>query len=168
MSEPAAQLPASLPHPIRPLSGRHSLPADSGPERGGAAATAVARLSYEAFCARYRRLYARYAAARLHHADEGASVAEAALSCLARRWPEALACESPAAVGWKTVTGIVEASVRPGTRPAVRLPGRQADTVILRHRLGLSAETAAEVMGISWSEFSTLHQAALRTLSQDL
>ncbi|MFJ3519837.1 hypothetical protein [Streptomyces sp. NPDC090131] len=125
----------------------------------------AALVSYEAFCAKYRPLYARYAAARLESAGHGADVADTVLSGFARCWAEALTCASPAAVVWKLFTGTVESSARRPARPVTALPCPQADTVILRHRLGLAPEAAAEVMGISASEFSTLHQAALRALS---
>lgn len=125
----------------------------------------MTHLSYEAFCAKYRPLYARYAAARLKNAGHGAEIADAALTGLAQCWSEALTCESPAAMGWRLFTGIVEASVGGRSRLVMPLPCPQADTVILRHRLGLAPESAADVMGITTSEFSTLHQAALRTLS---
>lgn len=127
--------------------------------------TEVALVSYEAFCAKYRPLYARYAAARLESAGRGADIADAGLSRFARCWPEALTCASPAAVVWKLFTRMVDSSARHPARPVLALPCPQADTVILRHRLGLAPEAAADVMGISASEFSTLHQAALRALS---
>lgn len=124
----------------------------------------AAHVSYEAFCAKYRPLYARYAAARLHSAGRGADIADTVLSAAARTWPQALTCASPAAVVWELLTGKVDATAARRPRPAV-LPCPQADTLILRHRLGLAPEAAADVMGITPSEFSTLHQAALRTLS---
>ncbi|MBT2469547.1 hypothetical protein J7E97_17085 [Streptomyces sp. ISL-66] len=121
-------------------------------------------MAYEAFCSKYRPLYARYAAARLRSACRGADLADTVLSDVARSWPAALTCPSPAALVWKLLTGEVEATAQRRARPAL-LPCSQADTLILRHRLGLAPEAAAEVMGISPSEFSSLHQAALRALA---
>ncbi|WP_052713673.1 hypothetical protein [Streptomyces katrae] len=121
--------------------------------------------SYEAFCSRYRPLYIRYAAVRLSSTRCGARLADHALDALAPCWPQALACASPAAAVWEMFTSLIEDAAERGSRCGADLPCPQADAVILRHRLGLPAETAAELMGISDSAFRVLHRAALRTLS---
>ncbi|MFD0271746.1 hypothetical protein ACFVGY_35020 [Streptomyces sp. NPDC127106] len=122
-------------------------------------------MSYQAFCAKYRPLYIRYAAARVEDARHGARLADCALAGLAQGWTEALTCASPAARAWEMFTAIVEATAGRGARAMPALPCPQADTIILRHRLGLALETAAEMMGISASSFQALHRAALRSLA---
>ncbi|MFD8984638.1 hypothetical protein [Streptomyces sp. NPDC059564] len=125
----------------------------------------MTHVSYEAFCVKYRPLYTRYAAARLENTGHGARLAESALAGLAQGWSEALTCASPAARVWEMFTALVEATAGRRAQPVTSLPCPQADAVILRHRLGLAPEVAAEMMGISASAFRALHRAALRALS---
>ncbi|MGW8783092.1 sigma-70 region 4 domain-containing protein [Streptomyces sp. NPDC055796] len=164
MLESAVSLPTH--HRPAPAAQQPSPAREQAPgHRPHVPADTAMHVSYEAFCARYRPLYIRYAAVRLSSAGCGARLADRVLDALAPCWSEALACPSPAATVWETFTSLIETAAERGTRCVRALPCRQADAVILRHRLGLPAETAAELMGISDSAFRALHRAALRTLA---
>ncbi|MBB4161655.1 hypothetical protein [Streptomyces cinereoruber] len=86
----------------------------------------------------------------------------AVLGDLAMTWTEVLQSPSPSALAWRLL------SVRTG-RDAVTagphrvLPAAQADAVLLRYRLGLPAEQAAEVMGREPAEFAWLLKQTVRT-----
>ncbi|MFE1521678.1 hypothetical protein ACFW9I_33500 [[Kitasatospora] papulosa] len=123
---------------------------------------------FTVFCSRRLSLYTRYGALRVHSLKAGREAAIAALGDLAMCWPEALASPSPAALSWQLLTGRVAYSARDRGADSLHatLSGRQADAVLLRYRIGLSAPEAAEAMGVDAGEVLAAVRAALRALPQ--
>jgi DNA-directed RNA polymerase specialized sigma24 family protein len=119
-------------------------------------------LLYDAFCRDRWRVYSRYATAYVGSARIGSELAHDSLRDLAFGWADALRSPSPAAVAWDLLTA------RTRTRPteAVRclhslVHHSEAQALLLRYKLGLSAAEAADVMGLGMSEFHLLQKRAL-------
>ncbi|WP_405814372.1 hypothetical protein OG241_07180 [Streptomyces sp. NBC_01390] len=120
--------------------------------------------AFAAFCVRHLDIYTRYAAVRMRDSGQAQALAQAALGDLAMMWAEALESPSPSALAWRLLAARTGRAAAGGGMELYRvLPVAQADAVLLRYRLGLSAQDAAEVMGWEPGEFTCLLKAAVRT-----
>jgi hypothetical protein len=121
---------------------------------------------YAAFCAGRRDAYCRYAAVRVGCAWIGAHVALAALGDLAMAWAEALQSASPAAVSWSLLAARTSAHSEGGLRGLHGvLPALQADVLVLRYKVGLSAREAACLLGVDVMQLAVIQQTALRAMA---
>lgn len=139
-------------------------PASRGVNREQRAhATSVA--AYQAFRARNHRPYVVYASIRL--GAEGIaesvvaeSVVAEVFTDLAISWRAALASAEPAAVAWQILGRHVDDQLGRPRRPVrgrVRgIAAAREDALLLRNRMRLSSERAAEVMGLSTADFQVL------------
>ncbi|WP_371773551.1 sigma factor-like helix-turn-helix DNA-binding protein [Streptomyces sp. NBC_01438] len=118
-----------------------------------------------AFCSRRCPLYTRYSSLRTSNWAAGTEIAAAALGDLALLWQEALESPSPAALSWHLLSRRVARSARgqAADRLHKSLSARQADVVLLRYRLGLTARDAADIMGIAPADVLVASRAALRS-----
>ncbi|MFI1415628.1 hypothetical protein ACH4Y0_37765 [Streptomyces sp. NPDC020707] len=141
--------------PARPTGLIISLPAD-----------------YTAFCMLYQDRYLRYTRVRV--ADPGLSrtLVETALGSLATNWTTVLASQCPAAEAWNILGSLIAQAV--GGHAATKscttvyrvLPPLQADLVILRHRLSLSDQQAADLMGVDEPMVTSQLRMAHRNMSR--
>ncbi|MFF9119034.1 hypothetical protein ACF09Y_26165 [Streptomyces massasporeus] len=128
----------------------------------------VLPLECTAFCLQHQEGYLRYTRERVQDAWVSRQVVETALGTLATTWPQVISSARPAAVAWQLLDALIGSALR-GSRDlrsdpvdAVHrmLPQKQADAVILRCRLRLSEEEAAELMGVeAWVVASHLRMA---------
>ncbi|MET7852320.1 hypothetical protein [Streptomyces avermitilis] len=127
---------------------------------------------YTAFCLLYQDRYLRYACARV--ADPGLSreLVETALGSVAINWANVLASHCPAAEAWNILGSLIAQAVRGHAAPKFcnavyrALPPLQADLVILRHRLSLSDEQAADLMGVERPLVASQLRMAHRTMAR--
>ncbi|HEY8987294.1 MAG TPA: hypothetical protein VIU15_47990 [Streptomyces sp.] len=120
---------------------------------------------FAAFCLSRYDVYLAYATARVGDRERARLLVQASLGDLAMVWPEALESASPSALAWRLLaarTGCAVAGWR-GGGPHRVLPAAQADAWLLRYRLGLTPQRAAEAMGRTPGEFETLLKKAVRT-----
>ncbi|MFE0520851.1 hypothetical protein [Streptomyces sp. NPDC058954] len=102
----------------------------------------------------YQDRYLRYARARVADPSLSRHLVETALGSVATNWTAVLASHCPAAEAWSILSALVARAVRGQSATTVCsavyrvLPPMQADLVILRHRLSLSDEQAADLMGV--------------------
>ncbi|MFG2960797.1 sigma factor-like helix-turn-helix DNA-binding protein [Streptomyces sp. NPDC048291] len=117
----------------------------------------VLPLEYTAFCQLHQEDYLRYARERVQDAWMSRRVVQAALGQLATIWPAVISSPRPAAVAWRLLNALVSSAVPERTAPPSAqaadamhrmLPPGQADALILRCRLSLSEQRAAELMGV--------------------
>jgi len=119
--------------------------------------------AFAAFCVGHLEIYTRYVAVRIRDGGRARSLAQAALGDLAMVWAEALQSPSPSALAWRLLTARTGHAAAGGGLELYRvLPAPQADAVLLRYRLGMSADAAAELMGWQRGEFACLLKAAVR------
>ncbi|MER5881189.1 hypothetical protein ABT119_35385 [Streptomyces sp. NPDC001910] len=129
---------------------------------------------YIAFCMHYQDRYLRYTRVRVADPVLSRELVEAALGSVATNWASLLASHCPAAEAWDILGSFIAQAVR--SRAAARrcsvvyrvLPPLQADVVILRHRLCLSDEQAADLLGVEESVVTTQLRMAHRTVSHRL
>ncbi|MFD7449613.1 hypothetical protein [Kitasatospora sp. NPDC059827] len=124
--------------------------------------------SFTAFVLMQKEGYDLYALARLGDPDLGYSAVRCALQHAAEDWGRLLREQSPAACVWQMVRDCVTEARVHVSAPAAdnlhqRLPAAQADVELL-HRLGLSVEQAADLMGRAASETVADLLMARRTL----
>jgi DNA-directed RNA polymerase specialized sigma24 family protein len=120
--------------------------------------------AFAAFCLRHLDVYTRYAAVRIGDERQARMLVQAAFGDLAMLWAEALESPSPSALAWRLLAARTSRAASGDGAELYRvLPARQADAVLLHYRLGLSAATAADVMGWQPGEFAYLLKAAVRT-----
>ncbi|MGQ4374813.1 hypothetical protein ACN6K9_001684 [Streptomyces sp. SAS_267] len=122
---------------------------------------------------RYQDRYLRYARARVADPILSRELVEAALGSVAVNWAGVLASHCPAAEAWDILGSVIAQALR-GQTAASRcnvvyrlLPPLQADVVILRHRLCLSDEQAADLLGVEESVVTSQLLMARRTVSQE-
>ncbi|MFK0229980.1 hypothetical protein ACIQUL_29910 [Streptomyces sp. NPDC090303] len=142
-------------HPA-PVPGRRSAAAHR-PPRSHAVRGAAVSLAFEVFQARFEDVYIAYAAARLGDYARGEAAVRTAFAELMKAWPLVLSAVSPASVAWATLGSAID-----GCAAGRAARGGPGETVILRHDLGLTAECAAETMGIEVGAFTARHRAELR------
>ncbi|MEV0281150.1 hypothetical protein AB0I22_32845 [Streptomyces sp. NPDC050610] len=124
-------------------------------------------VDYAAFHELHHDYYLHYACLRTGDEAAAAQAVEAAFAQLAATWPDVLRSACPAALAWRVLGRTVVIHTDCRRRSALceiyrRLEGRQADVVLLRRHLGLSAETAAGLMGIDPSLLYALLRVAER------
>ncbi|MFF4041117.1 hypothetical protein [Streptomyces sp. NPDC001816] len=114
-------------------------------------------LEYTAFCQLHQGDYLRYTRERVQDAWMSRQVVQAVLGNLATIWPTVISSPRPAAVAWRLLDALISSAMRDRkATPAAQsldvvhrmLPHEQADAVILRCRLRLSEQRAAELMGV--------------------
>lgn len=114
-----------------------------------------------AFRARFEAPYRQYAAVRLASQDEGDVVVEVVWAQIERNWAGLLRCPSPAGAAWTLLVRALEACPVRSRSPLDRLPRPVADAFLLRHRVGLEADRAAEAMGIETAAFESLYRSVV-------
>lgn len=127
---------------------------------------------YVAFCMHYQDRYLRYTRVRV--ADPGLSrdLVEAALGSVAINWTGLLASHCPAAEAWDILGSVIAQAVRGQAAASLCnvvyriLPQMQADVVVLRHRLYLSDEQAADLLGVEEPVVTSQLRMAHRTMSR--
>ncbi|MFG3285310.1 hypothetical protein [Streptomyces sp. NPDC048111] len=122
-------------------------------------------VEFQAFCHSRRRPYLAYARMRATATPMAARWVETAFTELAGLWPKALRTDSPSAVAWYVLGSVIAAHHRQdGDLIQHVWQRRQTDAVLLHHRLGLPAETAAELMGIGAVDIAVLLTSARREM----
>ncbi|MEU2957168.1 hypothetical protein [Streptomyces xanthochromogenes] len=122
-------------------------------------------VEFQAFCHSRHRPYLAYARTRATAAPMAARWVETAFAELAGLWPRALRTDSPKAVAWYVLGGVIAAHHRQdGDLIQHVWQRRQADAVLLHDRLGLSAESAADLMGICAVDITVLLTSADRDM----
>ncbi|MEU3879790.1 hypothetical protein [Streptomyces californicus] len=121
-----------------------------------------AEAAYTVFCHEHRPVYSRYAAVVAGDVSAGQDMAQSALEELRTRWQDALRSASPSGYAWDLFT----ATLVPYRTPAVRslyenFRATEVDTLILRHRLGCSADVGGRAMGLTPDAFELLRRTAL-------
>ncbi|MEV7596962.1 hypothetical protein AB0O91_06185 [Kitasatospora sp. NPDC089797] len=143
----------------------HGIPA--APVNPHPAAAGRTPLGFGAFVTLSRSRYLMYAQARLQDDRAGQAAVAEALHRTHSRWEVVLRSPSPAQEAWSALRCSVTAARRGrddlGTASGEDLlhrllPGPIADIVLLRHRLGLSPEAVATLMG---TEVSVVEAGAL-------
>ncbi|MBW1597290.1 hypothetical protein [Streptomyces sp. JJ38] len=119
-------------------------------------------MTYEVFRQDCWPVYRRYSAACSGSSTVGAAVAAAALKGLEERWDAVLSSPSPAVTAWEFLVECTSSRRTASTQWVYRsLERREADALLLRHKLGLSAHQGGEVMGLDSAEFTLLSRRAL-------
>jgi hypothetical protein len=165
---------ADLPGARRTLSAACPRPSRCAVEPPARPAGLVVNLpaAYTAFCMLYQDRYLRYTRARV--ADPGLSreLVETALGSVATNWATVLASHRPAAEAWDILGSLIAQAVRGQSAANICnavhrvLPPLQADVVILRHRLSLSDEQAADLMGVEEPLVASQLKMAHRTMAR--
>ncbi|MGP3737563.1 hypothetical protein ACTWJ9_31070 (plasmid) [Streptomyces sp. GDS52] len=122
----------------------------------------------------YQDRYLRYTRVRV--ADPGLSreLVEAALGSVAINWAGLLASRCPAAEAWDILGSVIAQAIRGQAAASLCnvvyriLPQMQADVVVLRHRLSLSDEQAADLLGVEEPVVTSQLRMAHRTMSRHL
>ncbi|MGC5341964.1 hypothetical protein ACPXCE_03570 [Streptomyces sp. DT24] len=137
-------------HPVPALRAptRHRVPAQPR-----VSPTAV--VAFQAFRTLYRDGYLAYATARLGSRHPAERAVEDAMTALAMNWAAALRCPHPAAVAWHLLCECVDEMAGCGGVPRSCCPRTRcvSDAVVLRRRLRMETTAAADLMGLSHSEF---------------
>ncbi|PKV82745.1 hypothetical protein [Streptomyces sp. TLI_146] len=127
-------------------------PGCAGSPGSGAPPSVVIHLpvAYTAFCLQHHPLYLRYAIHHLGDREAACRCVEGALGELVMMWPRVMGSARPCAVAWQVLRTRVAAAQRSAgaLAPSTVLPALQADTVVLRHGLGLPVTVIAAVMGL--------------------
>ncbi|WNO70153.1 hypothetical protein [Streptomyces sp. AM8-1-1] len=126
---------------------------------------------YIGFCMHYQDRYLRYTRVRV--ADPGLSreLVETTLGSVAVNWADLLASPCPAAEAWAILGSVIAQAARGQAATSLSsvayriLPALQADVVILRHRLCLSNEQTADLLGVEESVVTSQLRMAHRTMS---
>lgn len=133
---------------------------------GFEAGSAVLPVTCEVFCRNCWPVYWRYGAACVGSAAVGVAVANAVVGDLGSRWESVLSSPSPAVMAWDF---LVERASSRRTASVRRLYGllerREADALLLRHKLGLSVGEGGRVMGVDGAEFALLSRRALHKVA---
>lgn len=129
----------------------------------------TASLAYAAFSRDRWPVYWRFGSAVAGSRHRGGELARAALSEVAARWPALLGSASPSAAAWDVLSQ--ECASR-RTESAARLhrmlDRREADALVLRHKVGLTSQQAGHAMGLPEAEFDLLHSRAVRNLGKGI
>ncbi|MFD4994674.1 hypothetical protein [Streptomyces buecherae] len=123
-------------------------------------------LTFTAFCHDHWPVYQRFTCAIAGSPHQGSDLARTALRVVAANWPMVLGSASPSAAAWDllsrqcTVTRAESAS-----RAHTMLDRLEADALVLRHKVGLTARRAGHAMGLPEADFELLHSRAVRNLN---
>ncbi|MEV7644251.1 hypothetical protein AB0O32_30435 [Streptomyces rubiginosohelvolus] len=124
-------------------------------------------LEYNAFRQLYERPYLAYAHLRTGDAGRAAQAVAEAFTALSSRWTQALRSECLAADAWSILNTAVGVAVefRPdGSQRRCHLTTVQADAVRLHHRLGLTLQETAALMGTDDHTVRAALSSAARTV----
>jgi hypothetical protein len=122
-------------------------------------------VSYTVFCCDHWTVYRRFGTAVVGSTHGGMGIARAALCDLGKQWEKALSSSSPAAHAWGLLSRRASERRTASLRGLHHLLGRdEADTLVLRYKLGLSPLQAGYAMGLSEAGFELLRHRALRDL----
>ncbi|MFD9728753.1 hypothetical protein [Streptomyces sp. NPDC059072] len=119
------------------------------------------QLGYSAFCLRNQDRYIRYARARSLDPSRARAVVESVLDALVEAWPAVISSDRPASIVWDMLVTHVAAAAREARERRsghgrdtlhTALPVQQADVVVLRYRLCLTAAETADLMGLEEPE----------------
>lgn len=114
-------------------------------------------LGFRAFCLRNESRYVQYARARSLEPGRARAVVESVLQALVEQWPRIISSDRPASEAWKVLVPHVAAAARDAEQARSgrgrdtmhkALPEKQADVVVLRYRMSLSAAETADLMGL--------------------
>ena len=123
-------------------------------------------VTYQVFCRGCWPIYWRYGAACAGSAAVGVAVAASVVRGLVPRWDAVLRSPSPAVMTWEYLVECASSSRTPSVARLYRvLERREADALLLRHKLGLSAPQGGAVMGLNSAEFALLSRRALRNVA---
>ncbi|MFJ8536853.1 hypothetical protein [Streptomyces sp. NPDC093591] len=129
-------------------------------------------VDYTAFCMLYQDRYLRYARARIADPRLSRELVETALGSVATNWAAVLASHRPAAEAWNILGSLIAQAVHGQAASTVCnavyrvLPPLQADIIILRHRLSLSDEQAADLMGVEEPLVASQLKMAYRAMAE--
>ncbi|MER7179494.1 hypothetical protein ABT404_08415 [Streptomyces hyaluromycini] len=107
-----------------------------------------------AFCLHYQDRYLSYTRVRVGDPQLSRRLVETALGSVATNWSSLVASHCPAAEAWSILGALITKAARAGTATKFHnavyrsLSPLQADVFVLRHRLSLSDEEAADLMGV--------------------
>ncbi|WP_405681162.1 hypothetical protein OG239_00400 [Streptomyces sp. NBC_00868] len=113
-------------------------------------------MEYTAFRELHREAYSRYILARVRDAELSETIASTAFATLAAIWPSVISSARPEAVAWAVLGGLVDSTLH-GVHSCTDveedevyrvLPATQADVVVLRCRMALTAGQTAHLMGL--------------------
>ncbi|WP_424216268.1 hypothetical protein ACN20G_29430 (plasmid) [Streptomyces sp. BI20] len=120
-------------------------------------------VSFRAFRSHHAALYRRYATLRLGDPEAGRSAVAAVFASLGEQWAALLAGPEPTRAAWREFSARLRTWPDRPDSPLDGLPADRVDAFLLRHRLGLPADTAAEVMGVDPARFAALCRAPTPT-----
>jgi hypothetical protein len=175
-SRTALRSPALANMPVQRRARTRSRPPRHAPETPAQPQELAVSLpaDYTAFCMLYQDRYLRYARVRVIDPGLSRTLVETALGSVATNWASVLASHRPAAEAWSILGSLIAQAVRGQTAAKFcndvyrALPPLQADVVILRHRLSLSDEQAADLMGVEEPVVASQLRMAHRTMSRHL
>ncbi|MFJ1936756.1 hypothetical protein ACIOGZ_29360 [Kitasatospora sp. NPDC088160] len=127
-------------------------------------------LGYAAFVQLRHRPYEQYVRARLGDGEVSRQVVQHALRRTELSWAAMLASD-PAAFAWRVLGEVVAEALASAPHPDAdslhrTLPARAADAALLHEHLGMSADEAAELMGLAEPELHVELRAARRLLAE--
>ncbi|MFD4575764.1 hypothetical protein ACFWNK_12240 [Streptomyces sp. NPDC058417] len=127
----------------------------------------TAPLVYMAFCHDHWPVYSRFATTVAGSPHRGRELARAALREIAVRWPVLLGSSALPAAAWDLLSRECAARRTGPTARLHRLRNRlEADTLVLRHKMGLTPRQASCAMGLAEADFKLLHSRAMLSLGQ--
>lgn len=165
-----ANLPVQRHARSRPRPPRHAAETSAQPQELVVSLPA----DYTAFCMLYQDRYLRYARVRVTDPRLSRNLVETALGSVATNWTSLLASHCPAAEAWSILGSLIAQAVRGQAAAKLcnavyrTLPPLQADVVILHHRLSLSDEQAADLMGVEEPLVASQLRMAHRAMSRQL
>ncbi|MFE9404702.1 hypothetical protein ACFYNY_23515 [Streptomyces sp. NPDC006530] len=122
-------------------------------------------LEFRAFLSSRHRPYLAYARTRTVSTHLPGQWVQTAFAELAGLWPEALRTDSPGALAWYVLGGVIASHHGQGGDLVWHVwQRRQTDVVLLHHHLGMSAQSAADLMGISSVDVAVLLTSAAREI----
>ncbi|MFF4104270.1 hypothetical protein [Streptomyces sp. NPDC001903] len=122
---------------------------------------AVESVARAAFRARFEPAYRQFAVVSLRDEGAGADVAAAVWTQIEQDWAGLLACASTAGCAWQRLSSAVHNHPRRPRSALDELPRPAADAFLLRHRVGLEADRAAEAMGMESAAFESLYRTVV-------
>ncbi|MEU9146578.1 hypothetical protein [Streptomyces sp. NPDC048349] len=129
-------------------------------------------MEYTAFRELHCEAYSRYIQARVRDAELSKAIAATAFATLAAIWPSVISSSRPEAVAWAVLGGLVDSTLH-GVHSCTdfeedevyrELPAAQADVVVLRCRMALTAGQTAHVMGLEEPTVAVRLRSAGRSL----
>ncbi|MGM9335976.1 hypothetical protein [Streptomyces murinus] len=126
-----------------------------------------APLVYTAFCYDHWPVYCRFGSTVAGSPHRGSELARAALREIAVRWPVLLGSAALPAAAWDLLSRECAAQqAGPTARLHRALHRLEADTLVLRHKMGLTPRQAGRAMGLADADFQLLYTRAVLSLGQ--